>query len=99
MMSTNSLDLSKANVLITGGSEGIGRGLAERFLKAGSSVFITGRNPAKLKRAVSDLPGLRTLVNDISSRRTESGLLTTFSLAFRTSTSSSITPESRGESR
>jgi uncharacterized oxidoreductase len=66
MMSTNSLDLSKANVLITGGSEGIGRGLAERFLKAGSSVFITGRNPAKLKRAVSDLPGLRTLVNDIS---------------------------------
>jgi uncharacterized oxidoreductase len=65
-MSTNSLDLSKANVLVTGGSEGIGRNLAERFLRTGSTVFVTGRNPEKLKRAANDLPGLRTLVNDIS---------------------------------
>jgi uncharacterized oxidoreductase len=65
-MLTNLLDLKKSNVLITGGSEGIGRGLAERFLKAGSTVLVTGRNPEKLKRAASELPGLRTLVNDIS---------------------------------
>lgn len=65
-MSRDSLDIAKANVLITGGSEGIGRGLAQRFLKAGGAVFVTGRNPEKLKLAAADLAGLQTLVNDIS---------------------------------
>jgi uncharacterized oxidoreductase len=65
-MLTNLLDLKDGNVLITGGSEGIGRGLAERFLKAGSTVLVTGRSTEKLKRVASELPGLRTLVNDIS---------------------------------
>jgi uncharacterized oxidoreductase len=65
-MLTNSLDLKNSNVLITGGSEGIGRGLAERFLNAGSTVLVTGRNPEKLRRATSELPGLQTFVNDIS---------------------------------
>ncbi len=54
-----------ACVLITGGSEGIGRGLAERFLSAGSVVWITGRNAEKLGRAARELPGLNTFVNDI----------------------------------
>jgi uncharacterized oxidoreductase len=57
---------SDASVLITGGSEGIGRGLATRFLGAGSTVLITGRNPQKLGRAARELPGLKTFVNDIS---------------------------------
>ncbi len=65
-MPTSSLDLRNSSVLITGGSEGIGRGLAERFLKAGSTVLVTGRNSEKLKRAASELPGLQTLANDIS---------------------------------
>jgi uncharacterized oxidoreductase len=64
-MSTKFLNLANANVLITGGSEGIGRGLAERFLKAGSAVLVTGRNPGKLMRAAADLPGLQTFANDI----------------------------------
>jgi uncharacterized oxidoreductase len=63
---TDSLDLKNSNVLITGGSEGIGRGLAERFLKAGSAVLVTGRNPEKLRRAAVELPGLQTFANDIS---------------------------------
>lgn len=61
----NCIDLSTARVLITGGSEGIGFGLARRFLMAGSSVLVTGRTAAKLERAASDLPGLQTFVNDI----------------------------------
>jgi uncharacterized oxidoreductase len=65
-MLTNPIDLENTNVLITGGSEGIGRGLAERFLKARSTVLVTGRNPEKLNRAASELPGLQTFVNDIS---------------------------------
>jgi uncharacterized oxidoreductase len=59
------IEFSDASVLITGGGEGIGRGLAARFLSAGSTVLITGRNPEKLDRAARELPGLKTFVNDI----------------------------------
>jgi uncharacterized oxidoreductase len=59
-------DLKKANVLITGGSDGIGLGLATRFLAAGSSVLVTGRTKAKLDKASQDHPGLITFQNDIS---------------------------------
>jgi uncharacterized oxidoreductase len=62
---TPSIHFSDASVLITGGGEGIGRGLAARFLGAGSTVLITGRNPEKLDRAARELPGLKTFVNDI----------------------------------
>lgn len=60
------LDFVAANVLITGGSEGIGRGLAERFLAVGSTVLVTGRHTEKLKAAANSLPGLSTFVSDIS---------------------------------
>jgi len=60
------MDLKQANVLITGGSEGIGLGLASRFLAAGSNVIITGRNAEKLEKAAQKLSGLRTYTNDIS---------------------------------
>jgi uncharacterized oxidoreductase len=63
---TTLIDLKQANVLITGGSDGIGLGLAKRYLAVGSSVLITGRNPKKLESAQRALPGLLTLVNDIS---------------------------------
>lgn len=60
------MELSNANVLITGGSEGIGKSLAKRFLAAGSRVIFTGRNKEKLQRAANELPGLEFLVNDIA---------------------------------
>lgn len=60
------IELNHANVLVTGGSDGIGRGLAMRYLRAGSKVLVTGRNPEKLARAARELPGLLTFVNDIS---------------------------------
>jgi uncharacterized oxidoreductase len=53
-------------VLITGGGEGIGRGLAARFLAAGARILVTGRTLAKLEQAARDLPGLEVLPNDIS---------------------------------
>jgi uncharacterized oxidoreductase len=59
------MDLTQSRILITGGSEGIGYGLASLFLKAGSQVLITGRNAEKLSKAAHDRPGLRTFQNDI----------------------------------
>lgn len=42
-------------VIITGGSSGIGKALAETFGKNGSRILITGRNKADLDRAVTEL--------------------------------------------
>jgi 3-oxoacyl-[acyl-carrier protein] reductase len=42
-------------VLVTGGSNGIGRSVAARFAAAGEQVIITGRNPDRLKQAAADL--------------------------------------------
>jgi len=58
-------DAASANVLITGGSEGIGLGLARRFRDAGAQVMVTGRSIDKLDAAASATPGLLTVVNDI----------------------------------
>jgi uncharacterized oxidoreductase len=62
---TTSHPIQPATVLITGGSEGIGRGFAARYLAAGSKVLITGRSAEKLEKAACELPGLFTFVNDI----------------------------------
>jgi hypothetical protein len=43
--------LGSSTVLITGGGEGIGLGLAAHYLAAGSTVIITGRSGAKLRHA------------------------------------------------
>ena len=59
------MDFKNKFVLITGGGEGIGKGLAVRFLNAGSKVLITGRNKEKLQQAAEKNPGLLTFVNDI----------------------------------
>lgn len=57
---------SQSNVLITGGSEGIGKALAMRFIKTGARVIITGRSAEKLKSATNEIPKLETVVNDIA---------------------------------
>lgn len=57
--------LSSNTVLITGGASGIGLGLAERFLKAGSEVIVCGRREEKLREAKERLPALHTRVADL----------------------------------
>jgi len=45
------LDMSRKVVVVTGGTQGIGRGIAQRFLDAGAEVVVCGRNaPAQLPR-------------------------------------------------
>jgi len=44
--------LANKVALVTGGSAGIGLGIAKCFAKEGARVFITGRRPAELDKAV-----------------------------------------------
>ena len=52
------------NVLITGGSGGIGKATAERIASEGGRVLITGTNREKLDGVKASVPDLLTLVND-----------------------------------
>src|SRR5215213_6991390 len=52
--------LQGRSAIVTGGSKGIGRGIAETFAAAGVDVLITARNQADLDTAVAalaDQPG------------------------------------------
>lgn len=44
-----------ANVIITGSSKGIGRGLAEQFIRRGHNVLVSSRGTADVERAVGEL--------------------------------------------
>jgi NAD(P)-dependent dehydrogenase (short-subunit alcohol dehydrogenase family) len=44
MSDSNPLDFTGRVVIVTGGSRGVGRGIAQRFLESGADVVICGRN-------------------------------------------------------
>jgi NAD(P)-dependent dehydrogenase (short-subunit alcohol dehydrogenase family) len=53
--------------LVTGGSTGIGHGIAARFAEEGARVYITGRRQAELDKAVASIGGNATaLQGDVS---------------------------------
>src|ERR1700676_2226610 len=53
--------------LVTGGSAGIGLGIAKRFAEEGARVFITGRRPAELNKAVTSIGGnVEAIQGDVS---------------------------------
>lgn len=54
--------------LITGGGEGIGAAVAERFVKEGAKVVITGRREAVLEKMAEKLPkgSIRVCAGDVS---------------------------------
>jgi len=68
------MDLSNRTVLVTGGSGGIGLGLAQAFHQRGSQVIICGRDPQKLAAAEKSLPGLVAHRCDVGDARQREAL-------------------------
>lgn len=57
--------LEGKTAIITGGSSGIGAAIAEKMVKAGAKVFITGRNEGKLKNLARRI-GCQYIVLDVT---------------------------------
>jgi len=62
------MDFANKNVIITGGTTGIGLATAKAFINAGANVWITGRNVDNLQKASAEIndPKLNTVVSDTS---------------------------------
>jgi NAD(P)-dependent dehydrogenase (short-subunit alcohol dehydrogenase family) len=62
------MNFTNKNVVITGGSTGIGLATAKSFINAGANVWITGRSAENLQKATSEInsPKLKTVVSDTS---------------------------------
>ncbi|MET9712916.1 3-oxoacyl-ACP reductase FabG [Nocardiopsis alba] len=56
----------RRSVLVTGGTRGIGAGIARAFARAGDRVVITGRDEERVREAAGNLPGVEWAVGDVS---------------------------------
>ena len=55
-------------VLITGGSRGIGKSIAESFIKEGAKVIITSKNETVLKKTAKELGNIFYVKGDITKK-------------------------------
>lgn len=60
------MNLKNNKILITGGASGIGKGLAERFLKDGNTIIVCGRRNEVLEELKQKHPSIITKVCDLS---------------------------------
>ena len=60
------MNFQNKNVVITGGTTGIGLATAKAFINAGANVWITGRKADNLQRAADEIdnPNLKTVLSD-----------------------------------
>ena len=55
-------------VLVTAGASGIGKEIARAYAASGATVCVCDINAAALDQAAKDIPGLKTVVCDVSKR-------------------------------
>ena len=72
------MQLKNRNVLIIGGSSGIGFATAELAQAEGATVTITGRNRDKLDRAAQQLGAIKTTIVDITNEADVQQLMAQF---------------------
>ena len=63
------MDLSNRTVLVTGGTSGIGLGLAEAMLRAKSTVIVCGRDTKKLAAVEKQFPEITAIRCDVGDAR------------------------------